>query len=203
MRSRPLSSTPDTHIQLLIGHFHLDVRQTSQNHHFKLNSWFPTTLLLMAVFISVDGNSILWGSYLCPKPWNHLHSSLLYSTFNASRYSIDSTFQIYPQSSHFPLPPHDHPVLSPHHLSPCPLRLLPYPCSCFYLCSLVVSCQQSKQTDSLKCKIVAFVCFGGFSFHIESQSPYFNFQDPTYGVTPARQSTSSYTLSVGIDLDTL
>ena len=92
MQSRPLSSTADTCIQLLIGQLHLYVRQTSQNHHFKLNSWFPPILLLMAFFIPVDGSSIPWQNYFCPKPWNHLHFCLLYSTSNPSRNSVDSTF---------------------------------------------------------------------------------------------------------------
>ena len=50
MQSRPLSSTADTRILLLIGQLHLYIRQTSQNHYFKLNSWFPPILLLMAFF---------------------------------------------------------------------------------------------------------------------------------------------------------
>ena len=53
MQSRPLSSTADTRILLLIGQLHLYIRQTSQNHYFKLNSWFPPILLLLAFFFLI------------------------------------------------------------------------------------------------------------------------------------------------------
>ena len=134
MQSRPLSSTSDTHIQLLIGQLHLYVRQTSLNHHFKLSSWFRPILLLMAFSIPVDGSSIRWWNYLCTKPWNHLHFFLPYSTSNPSRNSIDSTFLIDPQYSPFPLLPWSEP---PSSLTLLTAVAFPW-VFLLYLCSLVI-----------------------------------------------------------------
>ena len=114
-----LESAPDRHIQLLIWYLHLDVKDISK-------SPFQTELLISSPSTTHGFLHLSWWqlhplwSCLGSKPWSHLYSSLLYSAFHPSE---NSTFQIHAQFSHFPLPPREHPGLSPHHFSPGFLQL--------------------------------------------------------------------------------